>query len=160
LLLHLGTRGQGAAFGGNKIFLPRRRLNTSAIESPEPDKSKGMFLMKKEEIKTFVQGALVGGIVLAIGIFWSGMAVTSGSAEEMARDQTRDAIVAQLAPICAAQFSLTADPQKMRKDMEAIDSWNRAGFIKTNGWATMPGSESPRDDIAGACAVLIMEMDA
>lgn len=113
--------------------------------------------MNTEKIKIFAQGAAAGAAVLAIGIFWSGIAVTSGSAEEMAQDQAEAAVVEQLAPICLAQFSMAENQSQLRLDLEAKNSWDWAKFVKTNGWATMPGSDSPRDDIARACAELIMK---
>lgn len=113
--------------------------------------------MNKEKLQVFGQGAAVGAIVLAIGMFWSGVAVTSGSANEMARDTARTAVVEHLAPICVAQFTMAGDTQRLRADLEAEkSSWNRTAFVKTKGWATMPGSDKPRDDIARACADLIL----
>ena len=114
--------------------------------------------MDTEKLKTLVQGAVAGGAIVAIGLFWSGMAVTSGSAETMARDQADAAVVEQLAPICVAQFALAENRQKLRDDLEASKSWEWAKFVKSNGWATMPGSDAPRDDIARACAELIVKL--
>lgn len=118
---------------------------------------KGFLLMNKENLKIFAQGAAAGGVVLAIGIFWSGMAVTAGSAESMARTQAQTAVVDQLAPICLAQFALATNTEQLQKDLAAKESWNRADFVKAGGWATMPGSSSPRDDIARPCADLIIK---
>lgn len=113
--------------------------------------------MNKERLKTFVQGALAGAAVVAIGIFWSGLAVTSDSAATMARAQAQTAVVDQLAPICVALFSQAENSQQLRKDLEARESWKRADFVKTSGWATMPGSTAPRDDIARRCAEMILK---
>ena len=113
--------------------------------------------MNKENLKIFAQGAAAGGVVLAIGIFWSGMAVTAGSAESMARTQAQTAVIDQLTPICLAQFALAANNEQLQKDLAAKESWNRADFVKAGGWATMPGSSSPRDDIARPCADLIIK---
>jgi len=114
--------------------------------------------MNKERLKTFVQGAFAGAAIAAIGVFWSGLAVTSSSAESMARTQAQTAVVDQLAPICVALFSRAADSQQLRKDLEAKESWRRADFIKASGWATMPGSTMPRDDIARPCAEMILKV--
>lgn len=113
--------------------------------------------MNKEQIKTFVQGAVAGAIVLAIGGFWGGMVVTSGAAKSMAKAESASAVVAHLAPICAAQFARAADSQQLRKDLAAEQSWSRGDFVKAKGWATMPGSDKPSDDIARACAELILK---
>lgn len=113
--------------------------------------------MNKERIKTFTQGAAVGAIVLTVGMFWSGFAVTSGSAESMATTEARLAVVDHLAPICAAQFSLAENSIQLRKDLAAKQSWDQGEFVKAKGWATMPGSTAPRDDIARACAELILK---
>lgn len=116
--------------------------------------------MKKENLKTFVQGAIVGAIVLVIGIFWAGLVVTAGAAESMAREQAQAAVVDQLAPICVAQFGRDENRQQLRKDMAAKESWNQSDFVKSSGWATMPGSDTPRDDIARTCAEMIMKLGA
>lgn len=115
--------------------------------------------MNTEKLKVLLQGAVGGAAILAIGLFWSGVAVTSGSAENMAREQAAAAVVEQLAPICVAQFSTVENRQELRKDLEASRSWEWAKFVKSNGWATMPGSDTPRDDIARACAELIVKLD-
>ena len=114
--------------------------------------------MKKENLKTFVQGAIAGAIVLAIGIFWAGLVVTAGAANSMAQTQAEAAVVDQLAPICVAQFTQDANRQQLRKDMAAKESWNQGDFVKSSGWATMPGSAAPRDDIARPCAEMIMKL--
>lgn len=114
--------------------------------------------MNKENIKTLVQGAIAGAVVLAIGGFSSGVVVTSRTADTMARDRVEVAVIEHLAPICVAQFSRDENRLQLRTDLEAKDSWKRAGFVKTSGWATMPGSDAPRDDIARACAELIMKL--
>ncbi|WP_316978196.1 hypothetical protein [Shumkonia mesophila] len=116
--------------------------------------------MNKENLKIFAQGIAAGGVVVAIGMFWSGMAVTAGSAETMARTQAETAVVDQLAPICLAQFGLAANNQQLQKDLAAKESWNRADFVKAGGWATMPGSTTPRDDIARSCAEMIIKTGA
>lgn len=113
--------------------------------------------MNKENLKIFAQGAAAGGVALAIGIFWSGMAVTAGSAETTARAQAQTAVVEQLTPICLAQFALAENTQQLRKDLAAKESWTRADFVKAGGWATMPGSTTPRDDIARPCADMIIK---
>jgi|SaaInl4_150m_RNA_FD_contig_21_1778009_length_755_multi_5_in_0_out_0_1 hypothetical protein len=116
--------------------------------------------MDKEKLTTFGQGALAGGVVMAIGLFWGGVAVTAGSAESMAYDQTQAALVSQLTPICVDPFSRSDNKVQLLKDLGAKDSWDRGGFVKTNGWATMPGSETPRDDIARDCADMIIKNGA
>lgn len=113
--------------------------------------------MNKENIKTFLQGAIVGAVVLAIGSLWGGLAMTTGSAESMARAEAASAVVDHLAPICAAQFARAADTKQLRKDLAAEQSWNRGDFVKAKGWATMPGSDAASDDIARACADLILK---
>lgn len=113
--------------------------------------------MTKENLKTFLQGAAVGAVVLAVGALWGGLAMTKGSAMTLARAEAAAAVVDHLAPICAAQFARTADTKQMRKDLAAEQSWNRGDFVKAKGWATMPGSDTPNDDIARACADLILK---
>ncbi|NIM97381.1 MAG: hypothetical protein GTO24_04640, partial [candidate division Zixibacteria bacterium] len=46
--------------------------------------------MRKEDIKPFVWGMVVGAIVLLIVIFWTGWVMTSGSAKAKAEEAVVD----------------------------------------------------------------------
>ncbi|MBI4182501.1 MAG: hypothetical protein HY521_00720 [Proteobacteria bacterium] len=108
--------------------------------------------MKKEEIRPFIWGAVVGAIGLPIVMFSAGWVVTSGSARDSASQMTARAVVDSLAPICVAQFPQDANRERWLKELKTIDSWKRGDFVKDKGWATMPGSTSANGDIADECA--------
>ena len=112
--------------------------------------------MKKEEIRPAAWGAVAGAIAVLIVIFSTGWVVTSGTAKDMAREMTEKAVIANLAPICVAQFPHGANRDALLAQLKAADSWKRADFVKQKGWATMPGSVAPAADIAGECANRLM----
>ena len=60
--------------------------------------------MKKEMIKPFVWGIVVGAIVLLIVIFSTGWVVTSSSAQDKAEELAEKAVLDQLSPFCVEQF--------------------------------------------------------
>ena len=101
--------------------------------------------------------ALAGAILLtAIGFGWFGIPefgwMTSGAAEAMAED----AVKAQLVTICAAQAQ-TATPADLKTFRGTQSSWDQKKIVEGNGWATMPGEESPERGVAGPCAEAILK---
>jgi len=114
--------------------------------------------MKKEMIKPFVVGIVVGAIVLLIVIFSTGWVVTNGSAQAKAEEMAEKAIVDHLAPICVEQFLQDPNREERLKELKAKDSWERADYVKKTGWATMPGSESADYEVADECARQLMEL--
>jgi len=114
--------------------------------------------MKKEMIKPFVWGMVVGAIVLLIVIFSAGWVVTSGSAQEKAEEMAEKAVVDQLAPICVVQFQQDPNKEERLKELKEKSSWARGGYVKEIGWATMPGAESPARGVADECARRLMEL--
>ncbi len=114
--------------------------------------------MKKEMIKPFVWGMVVGVIVLLIVIFSAGWVVTSGSAQEKAEEMTEKAVVDQLAPICVEQFLKDPNREERLKELKEKSSWERGDYVKKTGWATMPGAESPDYEVANECARRLMEL--
>jgi hypothetical protein len=114
--------------------------------------------MKKEMIKPFVWGIVVGVIVLLIVIFSAGWVVTSGSAQEKAEEMTEKAVVDQLAPICVTQFLKDPNKEERLKELKEKSYWARGDYVKESGWATMPGAESPARGVADECASLLMEL--
>jgi len=104
-----------------------------------------------EWMKPAFYGAVVGAVALAIvGFSWGGW-VTGGTAQEMARDQARQEVVAALVPICLEQSK--QDPQVIETlaELEEAGSYQRSDLLMKAGWATMPGSSDPNRDVARAC---------
>ena len=114
--------------------------------------------MRKEMIKPFVWGIVVGAIVLLIVIFSAGWVVTSGSAQEKAEEMAEKAVVDHLAPICVVQFQQDPNKEERLKELKEKSSWERGDYVKESGWATMPGAESPARGVADECASRLMEL--
>jgi len=107
--------------------------------------------MKKDYIKPFALGLGVGAVVLLIVIFSAGWVVTNGSAETQAKLIAQDAVIAHLAPIAVAQFMQDPSRQERLKEFKKLDSYgmnNRTDYVKTQGWATMPGEKEPNSRVA------------
>jgi len=113
--------------------------------------------MKKEMIKPFVWGMVVGVIVLLIVIFSAGWVVTSGSAQAKAEEMVEKAVVDHLAPICVVQFQQDPNKEERLKELKEKSSWERGDYVEKRGWATMPGAESPARGVADECARRLME---
>jgi len=114
--------------------------------------------MRKEDVKAFVWGIVVGAIVLLIVIFSAGWVVTSGSAQDTAEEMVEKALVDHLAPICVTQFQQDPNREERLKELKEKSSWERGDYVKKIGWATMPGAESPARGVADECASLLMEL--
>ena len=114
--------------------------------------------MKKEMIKPFVWGIVVGAIVLLIVIFSTGWVVTSSSAQDKAEEMAEKAVIDQLAPICIEQFLKDPNREERLKELKEKDSWKQGDYVKETGWATMPGAESPAPGVADECARRLMEL--
>jgi hypothetical protein len=114
--------------------------------------------MKREFVKPFAWGMAVGAVVLLIVIFATGWVTTRGSAEAKAKEMAETAVVDNLAGICVAQYK--EDPEKDRKlgEMEEESSYRQGDYVEKQGWATMPGSDSPDPDVADECAKRIREL--
>lgn len=127
-----------------------------------------------EWLKPGIWGAVIGVFVIAIVAFSAGWVVWSGSAEEMAAKRAETAVLAALTPVCVAQFKSTAKASTvtngddrtaqtrpeaaMLAALEKTDSWKRGDFVEKKGWATMPGSAKPNEDVAQACANELMKL--
>lgn len=119
-----------------------------------------MNLQIPEWAKPAAWGAVGGAIVLAIIGFSTGWVVTSGTAQEMADQQKDKAIIAALTPICVAQFK--SQTQEVRTTQFAAlkeeGAWKQGDYIEEQGWATMPGSTEPNDEVADACASELLKL--
>ena len=111
--------------------------------------------MKKQDIKPFAWGMVVGAVVLLIVTFSAGWVVTSGSAKAEANVMVTDAVMNRLAPIAVAQFMQDPNKEELLKEMKKLDSWgenNRSNYVQKQGWATMPGEKEPDEQVADEAA--------
>ena len=102
--------------------------------------------------KPWIQGAVVGAVVVAVvGFSWGGW-VTGSSATKQASVAAHDATVTALASICADRFRAQDDSTAKIGELAKASSWDRGGVIERSGFAVMPGSKTADSDVARACA--------
>lgn len=107
--------------------------------------------------KRLFQGLAVGVVAtVVIGFSWGGWVLGSTAAEK-AEMAAQTAMVQALAPICAARFEEAANAQNgMVAEFAAVNSWQRDSHLIKTGWATFPGGAEPDNDVAEACAKLLI----
>jgi hypothetical protein len=113
-----------------------------------------------EWVRPAVTGGIAGAVVIAIVGFSAGWVVTSGSAHALAEQQGEKAVIAALTPICIAQFKGQTPEIRTTKlaALQGESSWARGDYVEKQGWATMPGSKEPEDEVADACATELMKL--
>jgi hypothetical protein len=113
-----------------------------------------------EWFRPAVTGGIAGAVVIAIVGFSVGWVVTSGSAHALAEQQGEKAVIAALTPICIAQFKGQTPEIRTTKlaALQGESSWARGDYVEKQGWATMPGSKEPEDEVADACATELMKL--
>ena len=89
-----------------------------------------------------------------IGFTWGGW-MTGATARDMEKKDADIAIVAALAPICAAQFRQQVGADTKLAELKALRPYDQTGFVEKGGWATMPGSDKPLTGVAPACATIL-----
>ncbi len=92
---------------------------------------------------------LVCGAVIAmiIGFAWGGW-TTSHTTYKM----TEAAVLASHGAICVAQFMKDPNHGEKLKEIEKLNTWEKAKFIESGGWAKMPGQEKADYQVCRACA--------
>lgn len=111
-------------------------------------------------IKPALWGAVGGAAVITIIGFSADWVVTSGSAEQMTRTEVDKAVVAALTPVCVAQFRTLAEAGRTTHlaALEKESTWQQPDYVVAQGWATMPGTEVPNEEVAEACADKLLEL--
>lgn len=113
-----------------------------------------------EWFKPAVTGGIAGAVLIAIVGFSAGWVMTSGSAHQMAEQHGEKAVIAALTPICVAQFKGQTPDIRTTKlaTLQGESSWARGDYVEKQGWATMPGSKEPENEVADACATELMKL--
>ena len=102
-------------------------------------------------LKPGIYGAVVGALVLTtVGFAWGGW-VTGATAQKMASNEARSAVIAALVPICVEQSSQDPKVVDTLARLKDTSSYQRSEMLMRTGWATMPGSSDPDRDVARAC---------
>jgi hypothetical protein len=111
------------------------------------------------ETKPALWGALGGAVAMAIvGFSWGGW-VTGGKSETAAALRASSAVTAALAPVCVAKFQGASDATTNLAALKKADTWQQGDFVEKGGWATMPGTAQPPEQlsaVAKACATLLL----
>jgi len=115
--------------------------------------------MRKESIKPFIWGTVVGAIILLIVIFSTGWVVTSGSAQNNAEEMAKQAVIDQLAPICVEQFLQDPNKEERLKELKEKSYWEKGNYVEKAGWATMPGSELPIEEVVDECVKRLTKIE-
>jgi hypothetical protein len=155
----------GLSFHWVPIFQPHLNIRAEYIltndSSTDTYNLKETTKMKKEYIKPFVWGMVVGSVVLLIVIFSAGWVVTSGSAEAEAKAIATDAVMNRLAPIAVAQFMQDPNREERLKELKKLKLWgenNRSAYVEKQGWATMPGEKEADSKVADEVARRLMDL--
>jgi hypothetical protein len=109
-------------------------------------------------IKPGVWGAVIGSVLTMIAGFGWGGWVTSGTAQQAARQQTDAAVTSALVPFCLARAKVDPAGAKKIGELRAItNSYEQEQIVMKAGWATTPGSEDPSRAVAEACASQLLK---
>jgi hypothetical protein len=115
---------------------------------------------KARATKKVVFWAIIGAVILTIfvGFNWGGW-VTGGTAQRMGDKMAQDAVVQRLTPICVVQFNQDLGKIQKLRELKAVKAYARDDYVKDQGWATMPGEEKPDNEVADACANLLVQLN-
>ena len=113
-------------------------------------------ILQGDSLKRLLQGAAAGAIAtMFVGFYWGGWSLGS-TADKMAAAQSKLAVVAALAPVCADKFR--AQPDAAAKTIalsKEVYSWNRAKDFPKE-LITLPGETDPNSALVDACYTLLM----
>ena len=109
-----------------------------------------------KDTKPFLLGVLAGLLLLA----WIGFQLvgwkTPGDSERFAKGQANAAVATALGKICAVQFNSAANLPERLAELQKTERWSRSGVLAKAGFATMPGEKEPQNNVAEACANLLV----
>ena len=115
--------------------------------------------MKTDFIKPGAWGLALGiAVTLLIGL-QTGWLLTARKADSQANAAVEKAVVADLTPICVAQFQKDPNRAADLADLKAKESWNRGDFVEAKGWSVMPGGKAADGEVASACAQQIAQLE-
>jgi hypothetical protein len=104
-----------------------------------------------EWTKPGVYGALVGAVAVSIlGFTWGGW-TTSGGAQEMADSFAAEQVTLAMVPVCLGLSEADAERVEVLATLREASSFQQRNAMMETGWATLPGTDTPSRDLAGAC---------
>ncbi len=112
-------------------------------------------ILQGESLKRLLQGAAVGAVAtIFVGFNWGGWFLGS-TAHEMAQEQSKLAVVAALAPVCADKFRAQPDAAAKAIALSKVESWKRAEEFPKE-FVTLPGETYPNSALVDACYALLL----
>lgn len=104
-----------------------------------------------EWTKPILYGVLGGAIAVSILGFTYGGWTTSGTAQDMAQDHANKAVTSAMVPVCLDMSA--SDPERAEKlaSVQDASGFGRRRAMMETGWATLPGTDTPNNDLAAAC---------
>lgn len=119
-----------------------------------------MSRMIPQWFKPALWGGIVGAIAIMIIGFSADWVVTASTANQQAERKAEQAVIAALTPICVAQFKKIAKAEQATHlaALQDENAWQQSDYVEERGWATMPGSKEPNDEVADACAEALLKV--
>ena len=145
----------GLHFKGN-----RKPIRASVASHSETCWAKGYTmqvpsLLQGESLKRLLQGAAVGIVAtIFVGFNWGGWSLGS-TADKMAKEQSKLAVVAALAPVCVDKFRALPDAEAKTVALSKVESWKR-GEEFPKEFVTLPGETYPSSALVDACYALLL----
>ena len=112
-------------------------------------------MLQGESLKRLLQGAAAGAVAtMFVAFYWGGWSLGS-TADKMATEQSKLAVVAALAPVCAEKFRAQPDAAAKTVALSKVYPWNRAKDFPKE-FVTLPGETDPSSALVDACYSLLM----
>lgn len=154
--IRAGTEREERSGNDNRTRKPTPPIHQAPVEQKKPGLRQRWNAVQTS--KTAIFWIMIGVIALTMVVgFTLGGWVTSASADKTSVSASQAAVISRLAPICVAQFNMDPDRETKLAELQSMSSYQRSTYVKTQGWATMPGENAPDNKVADACAKLLME---
>jgi hypothetical protein len=112
-------------------------------------------MLQGESLTRLLQGAAAGAVAtVVVGFGWGGWSLSS-TADKMAKEHSELAVVAALAPVCAAKFRALPDSEAKTVALSKADSWKRSEEFPKE-FVTLPGETYPSSALVYACSTLLL----
>ena len=112
-------------------------------------------ILQGESLKRLLQGAAAGAVAtIFVGFYWGGWSLGS-TADKMATEQSKLAVVAALAPVCADKFRALPDAEAKTVALSKVEAWKR-GEEFPKQFVTLPGETYPSSALVNACSALLL----
>ena len=111
-------------------------------------------VLQGESLTRLLQGIAIGAVAtMVIGFYWGGWTLGS-TADKMANQRSETAVVAALAPVCAAKFAALPDAAAKKIALAKVDSWKRSDEFPKE-LVTLQGESYPNSALVDACYKLV-----